>query len=104
VAAVQVRKPWLEPALAHRLARAYGTRIAEVLGDAASMAELGPAVAPGLHERELRYLQEQEWACSADDVLWRRSKLGLRFTPQQRDQVGAWMQRHARSKEGAPCS
>ena len=104
VAAVQVRKPWLEPALAHRLARAYGTRIAEVLGDAASMAELGPAVAPGLHERELRYLQEQEWACSADDVLWRRSKLGLRFTPQQRDQVGAWMQRHAHPKEGAPCS
>ncbi|MDN8613758.1 glycerol-3-phosphate dehydrogenase [Variovorax ginsengisoli] len=104
VAAVQVRHPWLEPALAHRLARAYGARISEVLGDAASMAELGPAVAPGLHERELHYLQDQEWACSGDDVLWRRSKLGLRFTPQQRDQVGAWMQRHARSKEGAPCS
>ena len=62
------------------------------------------AVAPGLHERELDYLRAHEWACSADDVLWRRSKLGLRFTPQQRDQVSAWMQRHARSKEGAPCS
>ncbi|MGO4395998.1 glycerol-3-phosphate dehydrogenase [Variovorax sp. M-6] len=104
VAAVQARHPWLEAALARRLARAYGARISEVVGDAASMADLGPAVAPGLHERELHYLRDQEWACSGDDVLWRRSKLGLRFTPQQRDQVSAWMHRHARSKEGAPCS
>lgn len=104
VAAVRARHSWLEDTLARRLARAYGARIAEVLGDAASMADLGPAVAPGLHERELDYLCAQEWACSGDDVLWRRSKLGLRFTPQQRDQVSAWMQRHARSKEAAPCS
>jgi glycerol-3-phosphate dehydrogenase len=104
VAAVQARHPWLEAALGRRLARAYGARISELLGDAASMADLGQAVAPGLHERELDYLRAQEWACSADDVLWRRSKLGLRYTPQQRDQVSAWMQRHARSKEGAPCS
>ncbi|MDM0013051.1 glycerol-3-phosphate dehydrogenase [Variovorax sp. J22P168] len=104
VAAVQLRHPWLDHVLARRLARAYGARISELLGDAGSMADLGPAVAPDLHERELHYLRDQEWACSGDDVLWRRSKLGLRLTPQQREQVDAWMQRHARSEEGVPCS
>jgi len=95
VSAVQARHAWLDAGLARRLARAYGARIAEVIGDARSMADMGPAVGPGLHERELRYLQDQEWACSGDDVLWRRSKLGLHFTPAQREQVDAWMRAHA---------
>ena len=87
------------------LARAYGARISKVIGDARSMAELGAAVAPGLHERELRYLQDEEWACSADDVLWRRSKLGLHFTPEQRERVGAWMQASAsRQQEAISCN
>ena len=77
VAAVRARHPWLPAALAHRLARAYGTRVARVLGDAASLGDLGPELAPGLHERELAYLQRAEWACTSEDVLWRRSKLGL---------------------------
>jgi len=38
----------------------------------------------------LRYLQREEWACSADDVLWRRSKLGLHYTLAERQQVAAW--------------
>jgi glycerol-3-phosphate dehydrogenase len=104
VAAVRARYPWLDAGLARRLARAYGARIAEVLGEARSMADMGSAVAPGLHERELRYLQDQEWAVSGDDVLWRRSKLGLHFTPQERERVGAWMQAHARSQEGISCN
>jgi glycerol-3-phosphate dehydrogenase len=97
VAAVRQRHPWLDAALAHRLARAYGARIAEVLGDARSMADLGPAVAPGLHERELTYLRDQEWACSGDDVLWRRSKQGLHFSPAERARVDAWMRAHVGS-------
>ena len=92
-AAVQQRHPWLPPALAQRLAHAYGARIERVLGDAASLADLGAEVAPGLFERELRYLREEEWVTQADDVLWRRSKLGLRYTPQQREQVQAWFAR-----------
>ena len=71
---------WLPPSLAHRYARAYGTRAARVIGAAQSLAELGPAPAPGLpdlHEAELRYLRDVEWATCAQDVLWRRSKLGL---------------------------
>ena len=92
VAAVQARHAWLDARLARRLARAYGARVAELLGDAKSMEDMGEAVAPGLHERELRFLQENEWAVSADDVLWRRSKLGLRYTAEERRQVAAWLQ------------
>ncbi|CAN7493761.1 glycerol-3-phosphate dehydrogenase [Variovorax paradoxus] len=92
VAAVQARHAWLDAKLARRLARAYGARVAELLGDAKSMEDMGEAVAPGLHERELRFLQENEWAVSADDVLWRRSKLGLRYTAEERRQVAAWLQ------------
>jgi glycerol-3-phosphate dehydrogenase len=95
VAAVQARHAWLDKALARRLARAYGARVADLLGDAQSMADMGEAVAPGLCARELRFLQQNEWATSADDVLWRRSKLGLRYTAAERAQVAAWMQAHA---------
>jgi len=91
VAALQARHGWLEPKLARRLARSYGARIEQVLGDAGSMADMGAAVAPGLHERELRYLQAQEWALTGDDVLWRRSKLGLFMTPAEREGVDAWL-------------
>ncbi|MET3495778.1 glycerol-3-phosphate dehydrogenase [Variovorax boronicumulans] len=95
VSAVETRYPWLYGKLARRLARAYGARVSDLLGDAKSLADLGPAVAPGLHERELRFLQTHEWAMSADDVLWRRSKLGLHYTPAEREQVAAWLQAHA---------
>jgi glycerol-3-phosphate dehydrogenase len=94
VTAVRARHAWLDAGVARRLAHAYGTRIAELIGDASSEADLGEQVAPGLYERELRYLQREEWAMNADDVLWRRSKLGLRFTPVQREQVGRWLQQN----------
>ncbi len=103
VAAVEARHPWLPPALAHRLARAYGSRIERVLGDAAALADLGAEVAPGLHERELRYLQGEEWAVSGDDVLWRRSKLGLHLAASGRERVDAWM-RSRQLRQEAACS
>ena len=62
-----------------------------LLGDARCLADLGAEVVPGVHEAELRHLQRSEWATSADDVLWRRSKLGLHLTPAQRDAVAHWM-------------
>jgi len=92
VSVVQARYPWLQGQLARRLARAYGARIGQLLGEAKSLADLGAEVAPGLHERELRFLQDNEWAMSAEDVLWRRSKLGLHYTPEQREQVARWLQ------------
>mgnify|MGYP000361352884 CR=1 FL=1 len=54
------------------------------------LADLGAEVAPDLYEAELFYLKRQEWALTADDVLWRRSKLGLHCTPAQRQAVADW--------------
>jgi glycerol-3-phosphate dehydrogenase len=68
-----------------RLARAYGSTAAEVLA-----AEPGSEIALGLFESELRHLAEREWARDAEDVLWRRSKLGLHYTAAQREAVAAW--------------
>jgi len=90
VQALSLRHPDLDRALLHRLARAYGARIERVLAGGG----LGPEVAPGLHQAELAYLHEHEWARSADDVLWRRSKLGLHLTPAQRAAVAAWCAAH----------
>ncbi|MEO9067810.1 MAG: glycerol-3-phosphate dehydrogenase C-terminal domain-containing protein, partial [Caldimonas sp.] len=84
-----LRHPALPAALLHRLARAYGSRIELLLA-----APLGAEVAPGLHEGELAYLREHEWAQTADDVLWRRSKLGLHLTESQRADVAAWCAAH----------
>ena len=101
VSALRERHPWLAPAMALRLARAYGTRVERVLGDAPDLAGLGDEIAPGLHTRELRYLMAEEWARSGEDVLWRRSKLGLHCTPAQRAQVDRWMTLNTRSAEHA---
>lgn len=95
VQATQGRYPFLPGSLAHRLCRAYGSRIDRVLGNATALAALGPEVAPGLHDAELRYLVREEWACTAEDVLWRRSKLGLHFTATQRQAVSDWFERQA---------
>lgn len=69
--------PWLPADLRERYARAYGTRMQRLLEGAHRLSDLGEAVLPGLHEREIEYLRHTEWAVSAQDLLWRRSKLGL---------------------------
>lgn len=90
VQAVKLRRPELPDALCQRLSRAYGARIDKVLdGDT-----LGAQVAPGLYEAELNYLHDHEWARSAADVLWRRSKLGLHLNAAQRAAVDAWCTAH----------
>jgi glycerol-3-phosphate dehydrogenase len=76
--------PFLDSATVGRLVRSYGTRAWQWLGNASSTADLGLAFGHGLSEAEAVYLCEQEWAQTADDILWRRSKLGLRFShPEQ---------------------
>ena len=60
-----------------RLAHAYGTRVALLLGDARSMEDLGRDFGAGLTAAEVRYLVRHEWARSAEDILWRRTRLGL---------------------------
>ena len=71
------RHGWLPTALARRLARAYGTRADRLVGAATSLSGLGEHLGDDLYEAEVAYLMDREWAREADDVLWRRSKLGL---------------------------
>jgi len=87
LAGFKQQNAWLPADLAHRLARAYGTRVKHVIGNARSVADLGRAFAPGLYEAELTYLRDTEWARSAQDVLWRRSKLGLHVEPGTLDSI-----------------
>lgn len=75
--ALRKRWPWLPEATTQRLARAYGTRTGAVLRNARSPAQLGREILPGFHESELDYLHQTEWALTAEDVLWRRTKFGL---------------------------
>ncbi|WP_347556286.1 glycerol-3-phosphate dehydrogenase [Robbsia sp. KACC 23696] len=87
---VRRRHPWLTPALSHRYARTYGTRIAAVLGEAKTMTDLGKEWTPGLYEAELAYLWTHEWARTAQDVLWRRTKLGLQCSAADADTLTEW--------------
>jgi glycerol-3-phosphate dehydrogenase len=75
--------PFLGDATAQRLTRAYGTIARDILGEARSADDLGSDFGHGLSEREVEHLVGREWARTAEDVLWRRSKLGLRFSPVQ---------------------
>ncbi|WP_445501901.1 glycerol-3-phosphate dehydrogenase [Microvirga sp. G4-2] len=77
LATVRHRWPFLPEQLAHRLSRAYGTRILELLGTATSMDDLGEDFGAGLTAAEVDYLMRREWTRTAEDILWRRSKLGL---------------------------
>jgi glycerol-3-phosphate dehydrogenase len=84
VAATIARWPFLSEPQARRLVRAYGTRVALILGEAHSMDDLGPRLMEDLTGAEVRYLVEQEWAETADDVLWRRTKFGLKADADER--------------------
>jgi len=90
VQALTRRHPALPMPLARRLARCYGARVETLLGPFSRLDDLGAEIAPGLYEAELHYLHQHEWARCADDVLWRRTKLGLHCDAAQRAQVAAW--------------
>jgi glycerol-3-phosphate dehydrogenase len=76
---------------ARRLVRAYGTRVDRVLGEAKGLDDLGTRFGANLTVAEVRYLMTKEWAYTADDVLWRRSKLGLRFTKTETEALDRFM-------------
>ena len=81
VARTQAQWPFLAEPHVERLVRAYGTRVDAILQGATRLDDLGICFGADLTAAEVRYLMAQEWAKTADDVLWRRSKLGLRFSP-----------------------
>ncbi len=83
---------FLARSILHRLVRAYGTDTVSILKDAESIADLGQDFGAGLYEIELRWLIDHEFACTAEDVLWRRSKLGLHMSDAQQQSVAIWFE------------
>lgn len=91
VAELAAERPALPRLLLRRLARAYGSRAEAILAGARSIEDLGRDFGSGLTEAELTYLARAEWARTAEDVLWRRSKMGLHVLPQAADAIEAFM-------------
>ena len=85
------RYPFLSAPHAARLVRLYGTLAADILGAAKTPADLGEDFGHGLTATEVDHLIAREWARSAEDVLWRRTKLGLHFTPEQTARLAAYI-------------
>jgi len=82
---------FLDEPQARRLVAAYGSRLSTVLREAKTREELGPAFGPDLTGAEVRYLMAREWARFPEDILWRRSKLGLTMPAADRDALAAFM-------------
>jgi glycerol-3-phosphate dehydrogenase len=83
--------PWLDAAAVARLARAFGTRAELILGNAKTVRDLGVEFGAGLFQAEIDYLIGQEFALTAEDILWRRSKRGLHLSPAERARVSAYV-------------
>ncbi|SFZ86196.1 glycerol-3-phosphate dehydrogenase [Devosia enhydra] len=84
--------PRLPRALITRLARQHGTLVPAILGDAVSEADLGESFGAGLSAREVDYLCQHEWAVTVDDIVWRRTKLGLRLSPEALGRLSAYLE------------
>ena len=89
---IERRYPWLAPLLRTRLCRAYGSRIERVLADARGLDDLGEEVLPDLYAREIEYLRREEWARTAEDILLRRSKLGLHLPEGSAAVLDQWLE------------
>ncbi len=97
VADLQAEHGYLPPYHARRLVRAYGTEARKVLGDATSLDALGQDFGATLREREVAWLITHEFARTAEDVVWRRNKLGLRMTPEQIALLDDWIRVHCKA-------
>ena len=86
------RFPWLSPEQTTRYVRSYGTLSRMFLHGAGSAQDLGEDFGGGLTEREVEYLCEREWAIEAEDILWRRSKLGLHLSTAQQQRLKEYLQ------------
>ena len=88
---IVANRPGIDPGLIERLVHTYGTRIETILAGAAVTADLGRDFGAGLTEAEVRYLVRNEWARRAEDILWRRTKLGLRMTETAPAEIDAFI-------------
>ena len=96
------RYPFLTDTWALRLVRAYGIEAFEVLGTAKYPADLGTDFGATLTEAELRWMRTHEYAQTGEDVLWRRTRLGLKLTAAQIAAVDAWMATNLDSRPSQP--
>ena len=87
-ASYAARYDWMGAVMLKRLLRAYGTRIEQIIGDAKGVRDLGKCYGHDLYEAEVRYLIDNEWVRDINDLLWRRSKLGLRLSGDQVADLG----------------
>lgn len=85
------RYPRLSPSLLKGLMRRHGSLAFDVLGQSFAVEDLGRDFGGELHEREVRYLVANEWACEPEDILWRRTKAGLHMSETQRREFGEFM-------------
>ena len=102
VSALAADYPFLDDGTARRLVRCYGTLAPRVLGPARMIEDLGRQFGAGLSEREVDYLRTNEWAATAEDILWRRTKLGLHLTQAEKAALGEWLDGHP-AKSHAAC-
>jgi glycerol-3-phosphate dehydrogenase len=92
------RFDWLPGDVAQRWARTYGSRSWRLLEGVQSLADMGELLGGGLYTREVDYLCSEEWALNAEDILWRRSKLGLFTTPSEHVRVQDYLNTVTRNK------
>ncbi len=95
---IATRYAWLGPDLITRWQHNYGTLAFDILGDAKSMEDLGVNFGHGLYKLEVDYLRRHEWAHTAEDVLWRRTKLGYRFNKKETHSLSNYMEQTATRK------
>ncbi len=86
--------PFIETELMQRLVRLYGTNTLEILKGAKDIQDLGIDFGEGLYQCEVEYLMKHEWAFEASDILYRRTKLGIRMTKAQSNKLAAWIEKH----------
>jgi glycerol-3-phosphate dehydrogenase len=94
LAGLEARYPQFDALLLRRYARAYGTRAERLLDGATRSSDLGVEVLPGLHAREIEYLRREEFALNAEDILYRRSKLGVHLAAGSTARLDDWLATH----------
>ncbi|UWR25726.1 glycerol-3-phosphate dehydrogenase [Sulfitobacter sp. S223] len=99
-AQLKAKYPFLSERWLDRLVKAYGSEVFDLLGDAQTEGDLGQNFGSDLTEREVNWLVEREFANTADDIVWRRSKLGLRMTAEEIDALDSWLANSAADLPG----
>jgi glycerol-3-phosphate dehydrogenase len=89
--AIRSKFDWVPKEIARRWSTTYGSRTWRLLEGVQSLADLGDHLGGGLYTREVDYLCAEEWATQPQDILWRRTKLGLFTTPQEQDNLQRYL-------------